>query len=88
MWGETKWIDDYARKEWSGMLNDYYAVRWQKYFDYVMLAMQNNQEFDHDSAINDIFRWEYDWSDQHKEYQDKPNGNSIEVSKMFLNKYF
>jgi len=88
LWGETQWIDDYAGKEWSGLLNDYYAVRWQKYFDKVKSAMQNNQKFDHESVLNDIFKWEYDWSSQHKEYQTKPNGNSIEISKMLLNKYF
>jgi alpha-N-acetylglucosaminidase len=88
LWGETPWIDDYAGKEWSGMLNDYYGVRWQKYFDYVMSALQNDRELDHDSALNDIFKWEYDWSSEHKEYQAEPDGNSVEVSNMLLNKYF
>jgi len=72
LWGETKWIDDYAGKEWAGMLKDFYAVRWQQYFDVVALAMEHNQEINHESAINDIFKWEYNWASQRKTYPSNP----------------
>jgi len=88
LWGETQWIDDYAGKEWSGMLSDFYAVRWQRYFEKVISAMQSNQRIDHKSVMGDIHKWEYAWSGQQKEYPANPVGNSIEVSEMLLNKYF
>ncbi|MHC4664877.1 MAG: alpha-N-acetylglucosaminidase [Planctomycetota bacterium] len=88
LWGETKWIDDYAGKEWAGMLKDFYAVRWQKYFDVVELAMEHNQEINHKSAINDIFKWEYNWASQRKAYPSNPKGNSTEISRRLLAKYF
>ena len=88
LWGETKWIDDYAGKEWAGMLKDFYAVRWQQYFDVVAIAMEHHQEINHESTINDIFKWEYNWASQRKTYPSNPKGNSTEVSRKLLAKYF
>ena len=88
LWGETNWIDDYAGKEWSGMLKDFYAVRWQKYFDVLKTTLENNTIFDHKTVTEDIFEWEYKWASRHNEYPTEPIGNSIEVARSLLKKYF
>lgn len=88
LWGETQWIDDYAGKEWAGMLNGFYAIRWHTYFDAIKLAMEHDQEANHELAIKDIFKWEYNWASQRREYASEPKGNSTEISNRLLSKYF
>lgn len=39
--GDTS-LFDYAWKEWSGLINEYYAVRWRKFYDYAIKCMREN----------------------------------------------
>jgi alpha-N-acetylglucosaminidase len=88
LWGETDWIDDYAGKEWSGLLSDFYAVRWKNYLDKTIEDMQHGRDIEHETMTDNIFNWAYNWSSQKKKYPSEPSGNSIELSRMLLEKYF
>ena len=88
IWSEKKYVNDYAFKEWAGLLSDYYAVRWQKYFDKARMALQQNKEIDHEAVLTEIRVWEEKWVDSHNTYPTKPKGDCIKLSKKFLNKYF
>ena len=70
------------------MLNDFYAVRWQKYFDALKTTMESHIEFDHNSVTKNIFDWEYKWANQQKQYPSQPVGNNIEIAGYLLEKYF
>ncbi len=58
IWGNEIdcWLFDYAWKEWSGLVLDYYAVRWQKYFD----MLKENHDYNEDNCK--IFQKRIDWS--------------------------
>jgi alpha-N-acetylglucosaminidase len=53
LWGQGPAIDDYARKEWSGMLSGYYLKRWEWYLREVGESLNNKQSFDDVSVQKD-----------------------------------
>ncbi len=73
IWGneEYSWLFDYAWKEWSGLVADYYAARWQKYFDMLnenpdysedgLKVFQNRIDWDADKFREDLAKWEAEW---------------------------
>ncbi len=69
-------LKDYSYREWGGMMKDYYYSRWKKFFD--------NPEGSHN-----WFRMEWDWAHNgNLNYDDTPVGNSRDVARQMLDKYF
>lgn len=78
-WGEREnsedsGLHDYSYRQCAGMLNDFYAMRWRKFFN---------------SESVDWFETERAWAlDGSKKYTDKPQGDSKEVANELINRYF
>ncbi len=64
-------LRDYGHREWSGMLRDFYGVRWERYLN------QLAEHFDNRQAIPEIdwTAFDYDFVMREKHYEDKPNGD-------------
>ncbi|MBE6541302.1 MAG: alpha-N-acetylglucosaminidase [Ruminococcaceae bacterium] len=47
IWGneEECVLFDYAWKEWSGLISDYYLARWTKFFDMLTEKLENGEEY-------------------------------------------
>jgi alpha-N-acetylglucosaminidase len=78
-WGERvnsedSGLHDYSYRQWNGMLRDFYAERWRKYF-----AGETVDWFDFERV------WTIDGS---KKYTDITQGDTKEVAKELLNRYF
>lgn len=86
LWGSTK-LNDYASKEWSGLISGYYHVRWKWYLDELSKALRAGKEFDNDKFQEELRKWMYEWSDARETYPDEPVGNSVEISKRLWDKY-
>ena len=86
-WGNGTSLRDYAWKEWSGMLNDFYAHRWAILFKYQQAALNHDTGFDEEACDIEIKRFEDEWSDTHKLYPSKPDGDSWEIAKALYDKY-
>jgi alpha-N-acetylglucosaminidase len=41
LWGPNGEILDYASKQWSGMVADYYYPRWKLFFDTLEACLEN-----------------------------------------------
>lgn len=68
-------VHDYANKEWSGLLTDYYKPRWQKFFENL-----NKQLDGHTPAPIDYFAMEKAWCEETKTYPTTPYpGNYLNV---------
>lgn len=56
----TTWVapawQGYARKEWSGLLSDFYAKKWNLFFDAIAKPNFIQQKFE-----NEIFNWSNKW---------------------------
>ncbi len=86
-WGQTAALDDYARKEWSGMLNGYYLKRWELFLRDFGDSLKSGKPFDDKAFQAKVRKWTADWSDQRETYSTQPRGDSIELAKRLWAKY-
>lgn len=62
LWGPEGEIQDYASRQWSGLVGDYYAHRWQMFVDYLVAtppASYNQKTFN-----AQLLQWESQWGNQ------------------------
>jgi alpha-N-acetylglucosaminidase len=86
-WGTGTRLRDYAWKEWSGMLNGFYARRWAILFDYQEKALENKTAFDSKACDAAIREFEDNWSNAHEAYSSKPEGDSKSIAGELYRKY-
>jgi alpha-N-acetylglucosaminidase len=86
-WGETAALDDYARKEWSGMLNGYYLRRWELFLREFGRSVRGDKSFDDKAFQGRLRKWTADWSDQRETYLPQPQGDSVAAAKSLWARY-
>ncbi len=47
LWGPNGEILDYARKQWSGLVANYYRPRWSLFYQLLLQALNNKTQFNH-----------------------------------------
>ena len=87
MWGQTAALDDYARKEWSGMLSGYYLKRWDWFLRERGDSLRGNKPFDDKEFQSRLRQWMADWSDQRETYPTQRQGDSVHVAKKLWARY-
>lgn len=88
LWGDANSpLHEYSCRQWSGLLNDFYKTRWQKFFVVLNNALQQGKEADLKGFDTSIREWEWQWVNSHKIYPIQPAGNSIVRAKAIYNKY-
>ena len=45
VWGDTYELSDYANRDWDGLVETFYKVRWQMFFDAVLAAFDAGEPF-------------------------------------------
>ena len=88
MWGPNQNLEDYAAKEWSGMVSSYYAPRWKLFLRVIDQSIAANKTFNKTGYENMLFTLETDWGKEIKAYPTTPTGDTIEISGKLLQKYF
>ena len=43
VWGDSFHLSDYANRDWDGLVETYYKVRWKMFFDAVLAAVQSGE---------------------------------------------
>ncbi len=87
LWGDGPEIDDYACKQWAGLISGYYHERWKRHLDQLSLALHNSQPFDEQVENQNLRKWMAAWSDQHERYATEPQGDSIAIAQELWDKY-
>ncbi|MBI5687690.1 MAG: alpha-N-acetylglucosaminidase C-terminal domain-containing protein [Verrucomicrobia bacterium] len=87
LWGETFAINDYARRQWSGMLSGYYAPRWKRFLDAAAASLRENKPLDSKQYNAELLKWTAQWSDRRESFPTKPRGDSIAVARKLWTKY-
>lgn len=87
-WGNRAAADqgelrDYAHKEWSGILNDFYAMRWKAYFEYLAQKLDGKQVKE-----IDFYAWEEPWTKETKTYPAQAEGDCVTVAKQVFEEVF
>ncbi|XP_002074254.3 alpha-N-acetylglucosaminidase [Drosophila willistoni] len=87
-WGPNGEILDYACKQWSGMISDYYRPRWARFLDDVTLALQSNQPFNASAYKQHVLKEiEKPFSKMNKQYPVRPSGDPWLISQDIFEKW-
>jgi len=89
-WGGY-WADlaDYAERQWSGLMRDYYLPRWQLLIDSTLMELKGGQPLDR-GALEKRWRdheWRYATTRSGGTYPTKPSGDYYEMSRAMFVKY-
>jgi alpha-N-acetylglucosaminidase len=88
LWGDANSpLHEYANRQWSGLLNDFYKPRWQQFFDMLQLSLQTNASPGLQKFEQNIRAWEWQWVNEQKTFPVKPVGNTISKAKEIYNGY-
>lgn len=61
-WGErNQSLNDYANRQWSGLVETYYKPRWEMFINDVILSVSQNKVFDQTEFNNKAMDFEWDW---------------------------
>ena len=93
IWGneEECVLFDYAWKEWSGLVSEYYGVRWEKFFDMLYNKLKDGEEYSEDGLEEfenrivwnanefrrDLAKWEAQWIRSNKKLKTYKEDMSI-----------
>lgn len=88
LWGDAKNpLHEYACRQWSGLLSDFYKPRWQQFFAVAENAAKQHKPINLTKFEEDIRQWEWKWVNQRKDYPTQPTGNATETSIEMYKKY-
>jgi alpha-N-acetylglucosaminidase len=88
LWGDTNSpLHEYACRQWSGLLNDFYKPRWQQFFATATAALQKGSTMDIEKFQKDISQWEWQWVNSQKAFSVQPSGDPVAVAKKMFQKY-
>jgi len=80
-------LNDYANKEYAGLLSDYYYARWDYYFKQVKKSLSRQEKIDYEKINKEIGDWEKVWADLDSELIYDCVGDTIEISLELFQKY-
>lgn len=88
LWGDAKSpLHEYACRQWSGLMNDFYKPRWQQFFQKLDFSLQRQQEINLKEFERHISQWEWKWVNQRKDYPVKAIGDPIKTAVQMHKKY-
>jgi len=88
LWGDANSpLHEYANRQWSGLLNDFYKPRWEQFFDMLQLSLRTNTSPDLQTFEQNIRSWEWHWVNEHKSFPVKAAGNSIKKAEQIYHRY-
>lgn len=87
LWGGTV-PENYANRQWAGMMKDYYARRWQLFYEALDRALEEKKEFDSAAFQRFIYKWQADWARKTNSYATTASGEDpVTISKAMFAKY-
>ncbi|QEC44305.1 alpha-N-acetylglucosaminidase [Pseudobacter ginsenosidimutans] len=88
LWGDkNSGLHEYACKQWSGMLNDFYKPRWMQFYAVADAVFDNGKAYDQKAFEKEMKEWEWNWVNEKKDYPVKATGNPVDAAKQLHGKY-
>lgn len=88
LWGDAKNpLHEYACRQWSGLMNDFYKPRWQQFFKRLETSLQQNKALDVKAFDKQISEWEWKWVNQRKDYPILTTGDPVNLAMKMHQKY-
>lgn len=99
--GNTYALYDYAWREWSGLIKEYYSVRWSKFYEKAIYCLEHKRVFficQGDSYKGrhryrfytfgkELNRFELEWLNAYKDYPMPANTDVIPTAKEYADKW-
>ena len=79
LWGDGVVLNDYAAKQFSPMVREYYKRRWKLWLDKTVAQGQG--------FLKDVAVFENVWFTETREESDTPRGDSVKLAAAMLSKY-
>ena len=88
-WGPDGNIEDYAAKEWAGLISGYYRKRWEIYITWVKNTTEKGISPNEAFLVDSLNKFESDWGYQtdHDSYPITTTGDTLELTSKYLQKY-
>ncbi len=80
LWGPTGQINDYAKKEWGGLVKAYYGYRQSLYFNMTMEALAQNTSLDQGDYCYKLLEFEMAWQHDTTPFPVTPQGDAIDIA--------
>ncbi|CAL5229140.1 g12413 [Coccomyxa viridis] len=80
-------VEDYANREWAGLISSYYKPRWQAWLNRLREDLEDGRMYDAEEWRMDSLSLTLNWAHSRDELPQTPHGNSVEVSKRLFGKY-
>jgi len=80
-------LNDYAAKQWSGLLRGYYYWRWKLFVEYLVDCLKSKMDFDSEKWMSTIHNYEMNWHKETDLYPTRPEGDSIQIAGQLMAKY-
>ncbi len=80
VWGGPV-LNDYANRMWGGLVKDYYARRWNLFFEAVIQAVKEGKEFDEKAFGEELSKFEQAWTESHTKYPVEPQKVENKIDK-------
>lgn len=99
LWGDRDSVlHEYAHKQWSGLMRDFYGARWRLFVEHLDAALAANKPFDEAGFEKFIRQWEETWTHQAGQpisaqksravaYPTNPQGDAVAISRRLYEKY-
>ncbi|MDQ0639687.1 hypothetical protein QF042_003252 [Pedobacter sp. W3I1] len=88
LWGDEKSpLNEYACRQWSGLLSDFYKPRWVLFFEQASQAIQQGKELDMKQFNQQVSEWEWSWVNKRKDYPVNTMGNPVSTAVEMHKKY-
>lgn len=87
LWGPEKPAEslrDYAHREWSGLVSDFYYRRWEMYIHTLKEALDTGSE----PAEIDWYAWEYAWTQDRSFIPNEPQGDLCAILSDIVTRYY
>jgi len=80
-------VTDYAARDWSGLIKQYYLPRWEKFFSITRDCMMTSTNFDQKKFDEDITEMEWNFCEKPYQFNLEKSGNVPDLSLSLLKKY-
>jgi len=88
LWGpDNSGLDNYAIRQWAGVLSDYILPRWQTFYRQLDLSLETGQPFDSRRVDQLILKQQAEWTHKTNRFTTTPDGNTVRLARVLLEKY-
>ena len=87
IWGDSYHLTDYANRSWAGLTNQYYSVRWDRFINEVIKAVEKKKAFDEEAFFNESRMYENEWVNPSNRINYNEGGDGIKLARQIYKKY-